>query len=128
MMHRATQRRARTIGALEPLRCFAEFVESGAGCSVALRHDGVVDDWQFGLADIGSGAPLTADTIFDIGSVSKQITGGAIAAMSIDGSLSLDTPVTEFFDRLSDRSDRITVSDLVRHVSGPPCAHQRADL
>ncbi|MFT6291925.1 MAG: CubicO group peptidase (beta-lactamase class C family) [Ilumatobacter sp.] len=99
---------------------FSEFVDGGPGCSIALRHDGVVDDWQFGLADVERNEPITAETIFDIGSVSKQITGGVIAVMSIDGVLSLNTPITQVFDRLPDGSDEITVSDLVHHVSGLP--------
>ena len=92
----------------------------GPGCSAAIRHLDGVHDVQVGLADVSGDAPITPDTIFDIGSVSKQMTAGVVAAQIIDGDLDLDEPITTYFDGLPPGSSAVTIEDLVHHTSGLP--------
>lgn len=99
---------------------FADIGSDEPGCSAAVRHAGGIIDVQYGLADVATGEPITADTIFDIGSVSKQMTAGVIAAQVIDGVLDLDEPVSTFFGGLPAGSESATISDLIHHTSGLP--------
>lgn len=100
---------------------FAEFDDTTPGCAVAVR-DGRGDHHhaQFGMADLDADVPITVDTIFDIGSVSKQLTGGAIAVLVAEGDLALDDDITEFVPELGPLDEVITVGDLLHHTSGLP--------
>lgn len=65
------------------------------GVSIAVIRDGKID-WArgFGITRKG-GAPVTADTLFQAGSVSKPIAAVAALALVQDGRLSLDTDVNK---------------------------------
>ena len=97
---------------------FGDFDTNGPGCAVAIRHADGVAEWQVGLADIERDDPIDADTIFDIGSVSKQITGGVVAALVLDDAIVLDDPVGEYVDGLPPDLGAATIADLVHHTSG----------
>lgn len=99
---------------------FIDIGDDQPGCSAAVRHSGGVTAFQYGLADVQAGDPITVDTIFDIASVSKQMTAGVIAAQAIDGVIDLDEPVSSYFDGLPAGSESATISDLVHHTSGLP--------
>jgi CubicO group peptidase (beta-lactamase class C family) len=67
------------------------------GLSVALVRDGSLEFFHgHGLADIASGTPVTEDTVFRIGSITKTFT--AIAAMQLweQGSIDLDAPANHY--------------------------------
>lgn len=76
----------------------------------------------YGLADIDSETPVTPLSIFDLASVSKEMTA-LMAAMQIEEeSYTPDTPVADILPALGDgETDRpLTVGDLVHHVGGLP--------
>ncbi len=66
----------------------------------------------------------TADTVYEIGSISKVFTGVLLAALVRDGSVKLDTPVEELLppgSRMPSSGERkITLVDLSTHSSGLP--------
>jgi len=62
-------------------------------------------------------APITADTLFDIGSVTKQFTAAAVLRLEMDGKLSLDDPASKFFP-VGPQAEKITVRHLLHHTSG----------
>jgi len=65
------------------------------GVSIAVIRDGKID-WARGFGVIREGgAPVTADTLFQAGSVSKPIAAVAALALVQDGRLSLDTDVNQ---------------------------------
>ena len=74
----------------------------------------------YGLADLEAETPVTPDSIFDLASVSKQMTALA-ARMQIDeGLYDPDTPIADLLPELADiDSPRpLSVGDLVHHLSG----------
>ena len=77
----------------------------------------------YGDAD-DSGAPVTADTPFLVGSVSKPFTGAAVYQLIDDGLLGLDEPVGPYVEEVTGRAapafDGITVDHLIHHTSGLP--------
>ncbi len=103
------------------------------GLAVAVVHDGkTVFAQGFGVRKEGSDAPVTADTVFQIASLSKSISGTvaakAISDCAVSGSgcegLSWNTPVHPYLPEfgLSDPwvTRHVTVGDLMAHRSGLP--------
>ena len=58
-----------------------------------------------------------ADTIFDLASVSKEFTAGAILLLQQDGKLSVADPVSKYFPNLPGSSS-MTMINLLQHSSG----------
>ncbi|MEO8087141.1 MAG: serine hydrolase [Bacteroidota bacterium] len=71
-----------------------------------------------GLADRESKRKQTAETVFSIGSITKQFTAAAIMKLEADGKLSVNDPLSKFFpDVPADKKD-ITVHQLLTHTAG----------
>src|SRR3970282_888500 len=67
------------------------------GCAVGVFRDGAVAYSRgFGAANLEHGVPITPDTVFYVGSVSKQFTATSVALAAREGKLSLDDPVRKF--------------------------------
>lgn len=95
------------------------------GVAIAVVKDGeVVLAEGFGLRDVEGGLPVTADTVFAIGSASKAFTTMSMGVLVDDGLLAWDNPVRDYLPtfRLSDpfATERMTLRDLVTHRSGLP--------
>jgi CubicO group peptidase (beta-lactamase class C family) len=89
---------------------------------VIVKDDRVVYARGFGLKDVGRNLPVTADTLFAIGSSSKAFTAMAAAMSADDGKLALtDSPkkILPYFKLRDPEADaRITIIDLLSHRSG----------
>lgn len=71
-----------------------------------------------GYADTGRMIPVTADTPFFIGSISKNVFAVIALQLAEDGILSLDDPLSTYVEW--PRGDEITVRMLMNHMSGIP--------
>lgn len=92
------------------------------GIAVAVVQDGeVVHRRGRGIAG-PDGQPVTGQTAFQIGSVTKSFTGLVLLQLAAEGKLDLDDPVVQYLPtfRTIDkaRSDRITIDHLVTQRSG----------
>ena len=101
---------------------FAEFDEPGSvGCALGVAHNGkLVYKKGYGYANLDWGIPITPETVFYVGSVSKQFTAAAIALLARDGALGLDDDVREYVPEMPEREPPVTVRHLVHHTSGVP--------
>jgi CubicO group peptidase (beta-lactamase class C family) len=91
------------------------------GCSVAVGEDGeVVWAEGFGLANLETGQPITPDTVFDIGSTSKQFTATAVLLLAQEGKLDLDATLSRYLPQLPSWADRVTLWQMLHHQSGIP--------
>ena len=72
----------------------------------------------YGLANKDDNIPNTPDTVFDIGSVTKQFTATAILLLSDDGKLRMDDPLHRFFEDVPDDKKDITIHHLLTHTAG----------
>lgn len=95
------------------------------GASLAIVADGrVVYAHGFGVADRVTGSPVTPDTAYHIGSVTKTMTAIAIMQLAEQGKVELDAPVQRYLPwwRLADAetSAKVTVRHLLQHTSGFP--------
>ncbi|RZJ43950.1 MAG: class A beta-lactamase-related serine hydrolase [Brevundimonas sp.] len=74
-----------------------------------------------GLAHIGKGIPMRADTRLGIASISKRLTAVAVMRLVEQGRLSLDTPITRWLpDYPAATGARITLRRLLSNSSGLP--------
>ena len=89
------------------------------GCAVGLIEDGeYIHSKGYGLANIEHGIPIGMDTIFRIGSVSKQFTTMAIAILEEKGKLSFDDEMKTHIPDLVDYGEKVTINHMIHHFSG----------
>lgn len=99
------------------------------GCALDVRRQGEpVAAEATGLADLENPAPITADTVFEVGSVSKQFVGAGVAILAARGRLTLDDPVTRWLPELPPLYRGITVAMLLHHTSGIRSWNNLAEL
>lgn len=88
------------------------------GLSLAVMRTGtVVHAKGFGFANLETGTAVTPDTVFRIGSISKQFIATAIALLAEDGKLGFDDPLSRFLP-LFPRAADITLRQMLTHTSG----------
>jgi len=91
----------------------------GPGCAVGVSRDGErLLAKGYGLANLDHGVPNSPDTVFDIGSVSKQFTAAAVLLLAEEGRLSLDDPVRLHVPELPDYGVPLTLRHLIHHTGG----------
>jgi CubicO group peptidase (beta-lactamase class C family) len=96
------------------------------GAAIAMIENGaVVSVKGYGYADLAAKTPVTADTVFRIGSISKSLT--SIAAMTLveEGRLSLDARVADLapdvkFENQWEATDPLRFAHLLEHTTGWP--------
>ncbi|MFY9909730.1 MAG: serine hydrolase domain-containing protein, partial [Candidatus Sulfotelmatobacter sp.] len=101
-------------------RIFAEWnTTSSPGCALAVVKDGhVVYEHGYGMANLELGIAITPQSVFDIGSISKQITAMAILLLAQDHKLSLDDDVRKYLPEIPDYGSTITIRHMLHHTSG----------
>lgn len=98
---------------------FAAYGTNNPGCAVAVVKDGqVIFTKGYGLASMEYKVPITASSIFDVASLSKQFTGFAIATLIQQGKISLNDDVHKYLPDFPKFEKVITIGNLVHHTSG----------
>ena len=104
-------------------KAVADFNVPGLGIAIVAGGE-VVMARGFGHRDIENDLPMTADTLFAIGSTTKAMTATVLGMMVDEGKLDWDAPLVRYLPRfrLEDPmvTARITPRDLVTHRSGLP--------
>src|SRR5690348_8011714 len=100
-------------------RIFAAFNTHTPGCAVGVSHQGAtVLRSGYGMADLERHVPITADTVFESGSVAKQFTATALLLLAQQGTISLDDPMRKYLPELPDYGAPLTVRHVISHLSG----------
>jgi len=76
----------------EYMKRLADFGFSGA--LLVAKDDAIVLAQGYGLADREKNLPVSANTVFSIGSITKQFTAAAILKLEMQGKLKSTTPST----------------------------------
>lgn len=74
----------------------------------------------YGYSDIEQKVKNSPQTIFDIGSITKQFTAAAILKLEMQGKLSTDDKITKYFQNVPPDKSDITIHYLLRHSAGLP--------
>ena len=85
---------------------------------VVLKNGEVVTAKGYGLADVKQKTPVTAETVFKIGSVSKQFIATGIMLLVQEGRLGLNDPLSNFLNDAPPAWSPITIRHLLTHTSG----------
>src|SRR5215475_7128326 len=101
--------------------------DEGGGVAVAVRMDGKTSFFNYGMADNAQKRPVTADSIFNLGSVGKVFATTLLAQAVKQGQLSLEDPVAKYVTGLQRGGDvrQITLGQLASHTSGLPRVPQQ---
>jgi CubicO group peptidase (beta-lactamase class C family) len=93
--------------------------EDSPGCALGVVRDGRLAYARgYGMANLEHAVPITPQTVFDIGSTSKQFTAAAILLLAQQGKLSLDDDVRKHVPALPAYERTITIRHLLHHTSG----------
>lgn len=96
----------------------ASAAADGPGIQVAVsEHGRVVYTAERGMADIAAKRPITAATLFRIGSITKQFASAVLLQMVGEGKVALDDPLAKFLPTFPG-AQGITVRQLLNHTSG----------
>jgi beta-lactamase class C len=97
------------------------------GLRSLVRMDGKTSFFNYGMADNAQNRPVTADSIFNLGSVGKVFATTLLAQAVKQGELSLDDPVAKYVTELQRGGyiRRITLGRLASHTSGLPRVPQQ---
>lgn len=79
----------------------------------------VIYNRSFGLANEITQEKLNENSVFDLGSISKQFTAMAIVILKEQGKLNYDDKITKYLPELSDYSN-LSIRNLLNHTSGFP--------
>ncbi len=100
-------------------KLFARWGKETPGCAVGADVKGqAVVRAAYGMADLEHDVPIAIDTIFEVGSVSKQFTAAAVLLLARDGQLSLDDKVRQYIPELPDVASAITIRQMLNHTAG----------
>lgn len=72
----------------------------------------------YGMASLEFDVPNTRQTVYNIASVSKQVTAFSLVLLEQQGKLSLDDPVQKHLPEVPDFGEKITLRHLLHHTSG----------
>ncbi|MNW42820.1 Penicillin-binding protein 4* [compost metagenome] len=98
--------------------------EGVPGCALCMIHEGGIDQIKYmGYANKKARSPITEDTIFQVGSISKSLTSWAIMKLAEQHVLELDEPIerylrTWYFLPSPYNTHNITIRQLLSHTAG----------
>jgi CubicO group peptidase (beta-lactamase class C family) len=99
---------------------FDDLAKPGSpGCALGVYRDGqMIYAKGYGLANLEESVAITPQSVFDIGSTSKQFTATSILLLEKQGKLSVNDDVRKHIPELPDYGHKITILHLLNHTSG----------
>jgi CubicO group peptidase (beta-lactamase class C family) len=90
------------------------------GSAIAIVKEGkTIFKKGYGMANLTYDIPVRSNTIFDVGSISKQFTAASIFLLEQEGKLQLNDPIQKFLPRIPNYDAKpITIRDLIYDTSG----------
>jgi CubicO group peptidase (beta-lactamase class C family) len=89
-----------------------------SGVVLVAKSGQVVLKKGYGLANRATGSPMSAASVVQIGSNTKDFTIVAILQLMERGKLSLSDPITKYFSEVPDDKRAITIDHLLNHRAG----------
>jgi CubicO group peptidase (beta-lactamase class C family) len=91
----------------------------GVGLSVAVaQHGKILLEKGYGKADAEFDVPANAETMFRIGSVTKQFTAAIVMRLVEQKKLALDDELAKYVPDFPMQGHKVTIEQLLEHVSG----------
>ncbi|MGH9492143.1 MAG: serine hydrolase, partial [Terriglobales bacterium] len=83
-----------------------------------IKHGKVIKTKGYGFANVELDSPVTADTVFDLASLTKQFTATAILLLVEEHKIELDDKISKYLPNVPDSWSGITVRHLLTHTAG----------
>ena len=100
-------------------KSLSQYLPQNPGCQLSISRNGqVIFSKAWGMADLERNVPITTNSIFEAGSVSKQFTAAAILLLEQQGKLSLDDNVRKYIPEMPEYGTPITLRQMLHHTSG----------
>ena len=101
-------------------RIFAAYDRTDSpGCAVGVYRDGrAIMARGYGMANLELNVGLSPQSVFDIGSTSKQFTATSVVLLAHQGKLSLDDDIRKYIPELPNYGKTITIRHILTHTSG----------
>lgn len=91
------------------------------GLQVAVVRDGkIILEKSYGVANLQDHILVTDKTIFPINSCTKVFTATAIMQLMEEGKIDLSAPVSKYLDDLPETWKKVTIEQMMTHISGFP--------
>lgn len=123
-----------------PFQCFAQTTDPGStvnnlvqaymaqndipGAAVALYYHNQTYLYNFGVTDRSTQQPVTSNTIFEIGSITKVFTATLLAEQILNHKMNLSDPVVNYLPpqvkNANGAINQVTIQELATHTSGLP--------
>jgi CubicO group peptidase (beta-lactamase class C family) len=92
---------------------------AGPGVALLVMQNGTIVKQQgYGYANVELRVPVTADTLFELASVTKMFTAAGVLLLAQDGKLRLDDPPAKYLPDAPAAWSRVTIRQLLTHTSG----------
>jgi CubicO group peptidase (beta-lactamase class C family) len=89
------------------------------GCALGVVRDGnFIYKRGYGEGSLELGVPLTPESVFYMGSVSKQFTAASVVLAAEQGYLSLDDDIRKWVPEIPNYGKTITLREMLHHTSG----------
>src|SRR5439155_116864 len=82
----------------------------------AVLHDGEIFEAAAGVTNLDTKVPVTTDTVFQIGSMTKPYTTSVIMQFVDEGKLSLDEPIRAYLPNFSVADPDVSAKVTLRHL------------
>lgn len=93
--------------------------KNGLSANILVAQNGdILYNGGVGLRNKNDNLPVTKETIFTIGSLTKQFTATAILKLQEEGELSVNDSISKFFKNIPKDKQNITIHQLLTHTSG----------
>ncbi|HYN20778.1 MAG TPA: serine hydrolase domain-containing protein [Thermoanaerobaculia bacterium] len=89
-----------------------------SGSLLVAKEGQILLNKGYGFADADRKVPFTNETAFDIGSITKQFTAAAILKLEMQGQLSVQDPISKWFEGVPEDKKTITLHHLLTHSAG----------
>jgi len=83
-----------------------------------IRNGKPIKTAAYGLANLELNVPVRLETVFEIGSITKQFTAAGILLLAQEGKLSVDDRITQHFKDTPAAWANVTIRHLLTHTSG----------
>ena len=103
---------------LEAIVSSAYSADAPGAAAIVVQNGRILYRGAQGLANLELGVPLRPESVFRIGSITKQFTAAAILLLAEEGKVSLSDPVTKYLPDYHAQGHIVTVEHLLSHTSG----------
>jgi D-alanyl-D-alanine carboxypeptidase len=89
------------------------------GLTLKIIRDGkAIKTAAYGLANVELNVPAKPETVFEIGSITKQFTAAGILMLAQEGKLSVDDKISKYLKDTPEAWANVTIRHLLTHTSG----------